>query len=261
MRRIFEDEAMELKKVIKMVDEFCNIYYAAVQRWMEKNDVGDYRLTFVFREAPYLFPPCMVVSQCAKTFRVESYDLPYENGENYLLEMYGADINFYCEKNPDYMPYVKQQFQTGWESFLLHKKQEQDMASKSSDVVKIVRQGFYKEMPYTMEKWDCLSIYDFIQEMPAENDKAICQYLREGIALFPCNITANDIISPDHKEIGKLILLTDGQWLWPSDLEYYVKNYHLQLDPAFVETMRKNGWHVRHIDLDYSRIEIVGRVG
>ncbi|WP_431683744.1 hypothetical protein [Kitasatospora sp. KL5] len=38
--------------------------------------------------------------------------------------------------------------------------------------------------------------------------------------------------------------MTDGHWLWHSDLAHYVQRYHVVLDPEFIKHVRSNGWTV-----------------
>ncbi len=65
-----------------------------------------------------------------------------------------------------------------------------------------------------------------------------------------CGGVIKDIINPDNGIVGCPDMLTDGEWLWPGDLAYYVKNYHLQLDREFIKTMKNNNWHISNIDYD-----------
>lgn len=44
-------------------------------------------------------------------------------------------------------------------------------------------------------------------------------------------------------------LRTDGAYVWPSDLLYYVRRYHVQLPRSFVVHARRNGWRVPEVDL------------
>ncbi|MFC9626269.1 hypothetical protein ACFTXM_42070 [Streptomyces sp. NPDC056930] len=53
-----------------------------------------------------------------------------------------------------------------------------------------------------------------------------------------------DVLSSTGAVIGGLHLLTDGKWLWYSDLAHYVEHYHVALDPRFVEHVQSNGWAV-----------------
>ena len=46
---------------------------------------------------------------------------------------------------------------------------------------------------------------------------------------------------------GGLSLMTDGDWLWYSDLAHYVERYHVRLDARFVEHARRRDWQPRRL--------------
>ena len=50
--------------------------------------------------------------------------------------------------------------------------------------------------------------------------------------------TSKDIVDSNNGIAGCPDMLTDGIWLWPGDLAYYVKRYHLKLDEDFLQSMR-----------------------
>lgn len=121
--------------------------------------------------------------------------------------------------------------------------------------MKLKRQGFYKEMPHG--KRDDPSIFNFIQKKENDDEEKILNYLKQGIVLVACGGVVNDIIEPDNGIAGCPDMRTDGTWLWPGDLPYYVKKYHIILDPQFIKTMRKNEWRI--IDssqIDFDDIEV-----
>lgn len=121
--------------------------------------------------------------------------------------------------------------------------------------MKLIRQGFYKEMPHG--KKDDPSIFQFIKKKGNDDEEKIVNYLKQGIVLVACGGVVNDIIKPDNGIAGCPDMMTDGTWLWPGDLPYYVKKYHITLEPEFIKTMQKNKWAV--IDssqIDFDNIEI-----
>lgn len=121
--------------------------------------------------------------------------------------------------------------------------------------MKLKRQGFYKEMSHG--KSDDPSIFDFIQKKGNDDEEKIVTYLKEGIVLVACGGVVNDIIEPNNGIAGCPDMLTDGTWLWPGDLSYYVKKYHIVLEPEFIKTMRQNEWKV--IDpsqIDFDNVEL-----
>jgi hypothetical protein len=49
-------------------------------------------------------------------------------------------------------------------------------------------------------------------------------------------------------------LLTDGDWLWPSVLLYYVFQYHLQIDADFIDHARANQWIIKSEKIDIGNL-------
>jgi len=121
--------------------------------------------------------------------------------------------------------------------------------------VKLKRQGFYKEMPHG-DKNDP-SILQFIRDEGDIEESRICQYLEEGTVVIACGGIVKDIVNADNGIAGCPNMLTDGIWLWPGDLAYYVKRYHLKVNKDFIKSMRDNNWHIKDIpNIDYDNLEI-----
>ncbi|MFI9275271.1 hypothetical protein ACIGXM_31850 [Kitasatospora sp. NPDC052896] len=74
------------------------------------------------------------------------------------------------------------------------------------------------------------------------------EYLRSGALPAATTTLARDVLAPDNPVIGGLHLLTDGYWLWYSDLAHYVEHYHVALDPRFITHAQANGWTVPQLD-------------
>lgn len=51
------------------------------------------------------------------------------------------------------------------------------------------------------------------------------------------------------KNIGTLCILTDGAWVWPGDIAYYVENYNILLPDEFIENVIKNNGIINN-DID-----------
>lgn len=118
--------------------------------------------------------------------------------------------------------------------------------------------GFYKEMAQGREKDQ--SIFESIHKEKACNIEKICDYLNQGIAFIISPGSLQDVIQPENGISGVATSYTDGEWLWPGDLSYYVRKYALKLPEEFVETMQKNEWKVSFElnEEDCSTIEIDG---
>ena len=122
--------------------------------------------------------------------------------------------------------------------------------------MKLQRLGFYNEMPHG-DKNDP-SILKSVREGGELEEEKIINYLKGGMVLVACGGVTKDVINPDNGISGCPDMLTDGIWLWPGDLAYYVKKYHLELDKNFIKTMMNNNWQVKEIpELDFDNLEIV----
>ena len=117
--------------------------------------------------------------------------------------------------------------------------------------------GFYKEMSHGKDTDD--SIFNYINK---ENDDLvpdICNYLENGVVFIVSPGVVEDVINSDNGGIATPSIYTDGKWLWPEDLSYYVKNYKLKLPKEFVDDMINNNWKVNisidDLDLDDIKIE------
>lgn len=122
--------------------------------------------------------------------------------------------------------------------------------------MKLKRQGYFKEMNHSEEKDP--SILDYINNKIEDKTK-ICKYLSEGVVLAACGEVVEDVLNPDNGIIGSPDAVTDGEWLWPADLVYYVEKYNLKLPDEFVESMKKNNWIIPISDNDLllEEIEVV----
>ena len=118
--------------------------------------------------------------------------------------------------------------------------------------------GYFKEM--LDGSLNDPSINDYINKGTHSLIDKICAYLDNGIPLIVSPGTALDIIDESKGIAGSPSVLTDGKWAWSGVLSYYVKNYNLQLDDEFIETMVENGWviPISEKEFDYSNILLDG---
>ena len=102
--------------------------------------------------------------------------------------------------------------------------------------------GYFKEMPHGNKTG--ASIYNFINKGNSDEIERICHYLESGIEFIVSPEISEDIINPAKGTAGVISDYTDGTWLWPGDLSYYVKNYNVKLPDEFIATMVQNKWIV-----------------
>ncbi|WP_282205350.1 hypothetical protein [Kitasatospora fiedleri] len=52
----------------------------------------------------------------------------------------------------------------------------------------------------------------------------------------------DDLLNDQARNICQCANLTDGSWMWPSELAYYVETYHVELPADFLDHMASHGW-------------------
>lgn len=105
----------------------------------------------------------------------------------------------------------------------------------------IVRVGFFRELDHGRP--DGPSIHDSIGRKDPD-EANIFRYLIEGETLAATGSMVDDYFDKRKTRISPLEIATDGRWVWPRDLAYYVANYHVCLPPEFIGYMRDCGWEV-----------------
>ncbi|SEM20347.1 hypothetical protein [Streptacidiphilus jiangxiensis] len=105
--------------------------------------------------------------------------------------------------------------------------------------------GGFKELEYGRP--DAPPILTAVRATAAEREDDLVRYLRAGTVLVATPSAVPDVLSETGALIGGLHLLTDGQWLWYSDLAHYVGCYHVELDPVFIEHAHGNNWAVPQV--------------
>jgi len=105
------------------------------------------------------------------------------------------------------------------------------------------------------------SLRSLVSATPSLEEAAVLSYLGQGV---DCGIYNDPGILYDVLQPGKKIdfssvrlvvrdvpsvlhphlLMTDGSWVWPGALLYYVAVYHLQLPERFLQHTRRNQWKI-----------------
>lgn len=121
--------------------------------------------------------------------------------------------------------------------------------------MKLIRTGYFREMPHGEENDP--SIKEAMNGLKLDQDtERIIDYLDAGKTLVVCCGSSIDVVDPEKGISGTPSMLTDGVWVWPGDLSYYVRNYHVAIDAAFVEHMRSNNWAIDSIPINVNQEEI-----
>ena len=118
----------------------------------------------------------------------------------------------------------------------------------------ISKVGFFRELRHGSAYGP--SIHDHRRD-PAQPDEArIVQYLSAAATLAATGSMAAGALDATRKAVARLETATDGKWVWPRDLAYYVDTYHIVLPSEFVEHMRRGSWNPPSLSReDLMRIE------
>ena len=103
------------------------------------------------------------------------------------------------------------------------------------------RVGFFFELS-TAQQRD--RVRELSREQPHPNEHEIVRYLSGGVDAGASMMIEHDFLEEPPRVLGEVILRSDGEWIWPSSLAYYVRQYHVELPNEFVELMKENNWQV-----------------
>ena len=83
-------------------------------------------------------------------------------------------------------------------------------------------------------------------ENPQKNEDKILQYLKSApLAEMVILSYPYDFFTKELLDLKLTNYYSDGVWLWPGLLYYYVEKYHYKVDDEFVEHMKKNNWKIQ----------------
>lgn len=89
------------------------------------------------------------------------------------------------------------------------------------------------------------SMKEFFQSEKYENQDKIVRYLRTGEPCMVQTMLPRDVFTGEPLGIEKYFI-NDGEYIWNSDLAYYVEKYNLKLSDEFTQhvlTKLKNNKH------------------
>jgi hypothetical protein len=87
-----------------------------------------------------------------------------------------------------------------------------------------------------------LSIHEATRPLPHPDEERIGAYLRAGKVFSIRPMVVPDFLMPERTMASASNWHTDGEWIWPTDLVYYVVNYHTDLPLDFVKRMASTDW-------------------
>ncbi len=74
------------------------------------------------------------------------------------------------------------------------------------------------------------------------------RYLEKGEVIVAASQWVDDLLDVSAKRICQYSIRTDGAWVWPSSLVYYVRRYHVKLPAEFLDHMAANDWMVGELE-------------
>jgi hypothetical protein len=109
----------------------------------------------------------------------------------------------------------------------------------------------FREFPFGTA--DDPSMREFFSPGPWQMQDNVLAYLRAGHVLsvlmgadlpdpFDPGARANPVIA--GKVEGGATPMTDGTWLWPAGLIYFIEKYNLRVPREFIEHAAATGWRV-----------------
>ena len=130
----------------------------------------------------------------------------------------------------------------------------------------------FRELPagYHKSRQHLPSIRDLLSPVAEPYERLMLKYLFDGVIFDPLTAESPyDIFTPGLR-IGRIVVdeyqpgdpfltaggsQTDGVWYWHGFHIYYFKQYHLALDPAFVERAAVNNWKIKADSIDVKQID------
>ncbi len=106
--------------------------------------------------------------------------------------------------------------------------------------MEIKRAGFFRELSHGGP--DGPSLIEARRPHAETDEQRIISYLRKGSLLVAAGVGLDDYFDAAKKGVESLAVYTDGDWIWPADLAYYVSQYHVAPPADFVAHMREQKW-------------------
>ncbi|HZN68414.1 MAG TPA: hypothetical protein VFB66_24225 [Tepidisphaeraceae bacterium] len=83
---------------------------------------------------------------------------------------------------------------------------------------------------------------DAAADSPQEHEEQIAAYLERAPNYSAMGKVVFDALGPTCDKILFPATNTDGLYLWPAELAYYVRKYHVRLPQHFLDRMRSFNW-------------------
>ena len=102
--------------------------------------------------------------------------------------------------------------------------------------------GFFRDLPHGLE--DSPSLEEARRSSGDDDEAQVISYLRDGNLMVATTGPGLDPLAEGLEYTDPPHILTDGVWMWPGDLAFYVEKYHVSLEQEFLDHIRKNCYRV-----------------
>lgn len=119
--------------------------------------------------------------------------------------------------------------------------------------------GFYRELPHGDPAGE--SIAERKGKGMPQFQEHLAAYLDSGFVIATTGSVVGDVLNPDRSNVGPLAIMTDGSFLWPAELGYYVREYNVAVPAELLSWAQRHSWRAPRISKeDELRVEryIVG---
>jgi len=110
------------------------------------------------------------------------------------------------------------------------------------------RAGFFRELRHGDPVGP--SLLEQRGGIAAADSARVARYLSGGSVLATTGRFVDDWLEPSNASIAPLNVRTDGAWVWPGDLQFYVERYGVALPEEFLQHMAVHEWCARELTQD-----------
>lgn len=100
----------------------------------------------------------------------------------------------------------------------------------------VMRVGFFRELRHAKPSDPVMR--DLLGALPVEDVAEVARYLDAGEALVTTGSMVDDALDPTRTSVARLEIATDGEWVWPRDAAYYVREYRVGLPAEFLRQVK-----------------------
>jgi hypothetical protein len=98
------------------------------------------------------------------------------------------------------------------------------------------RAGFFRELRHGAQ--DGPSLHESVGSLAKDHAELVAAYLEAAPVLVATGTMVDDIMDLTNRGVAPLEIATDGEWVWPRDLGYYVRHYRVAIPAAFLDRIR-----------------------